>query len=185
MLCVFSFQLLIPCRLYTDFCEHVAGNPWLCDCDGMYRVYRKFREETGQNVTLLCKSPADLMGKSWDALEENCQRSATPPQPAVRGSTPNTTAVSTSQSVQFNTTDQQDMSLQESCPDDSYSPSAHWVISLSVFSVASYIVVVALIVTTRKWWMTSGNDRDRTQQVGTAEYSALRPGSFAVQFRAT
>jgi len=151
----------------------------------MYTVYRTFREGTGQDVTLLCKSPADLMGESWDVLEEKCQRSVSPPQPAARGSTANTTAVSTSQPVQFNTTDQQDVSLQESCPDDSYSPSAHWVISLSVFSVASYIVVVALIVTTRKWWMSSGNDRDRTQQVGTAEYSALRPGSSAVQFRAT
>ena len=183
--CVFSVQLLISCRLYTDCCAHVAGNPWHCDCGSLYTVFLTFREGTGQNVTLLCASPADLIGKSWDVLEEKCQRTATPPQPAVTESNANTTAVSTSQPVQFKTAVQQNVSVQECSPDDSYSPSAHLVISLSVFSVAAYCVVVALIVTTRKWWITSGNDRYRTQQVGTAEYSALRPGSSAVQFCAS
>ena len=183
---VFSVQLLISCRLYTDCCAHVADNPWHCDCDGMYTVYRTFREESGQNVTLLCKSPANLMGKSWDVLEEKCQPTVTPPpQSTVTESTANTTAVSTSQSVQFSPTVQQNVALQDSCPDDSYLPSANLVMYLTVFSVAAYCCVVVLIVTTRKWWMNSGNDRDRTQQVGTAEFSALGPGFSGVQFSAT
>jgi hypothetical protein len=184
-MCVFSVQLLISCRLYTDCCAHVADNPWDCDCDGMYTVYRTFREESGQNVTLLCESPADLKGESWDVLEEKCQSTVAPPQPTVTDSTAKITAVNTSWPALFSTTVQQNVALQDSCPDDSYLPSANLVMYLSVFSVAAYCCVVVLIVTTRKWWMNSGNDRDRTQQVGTAEFSALGPGFSGVQFSAT
>jgi type V secretory pathway adhesin AidA len=154
----------------------------------MYTVYRTFREVTGQNVTLLCDSPEDLRGKLWDVLEETCQRTVTPPQPAVTGSTANctgvntanTTAVSTSQPVQFHITFQQNVSVQESSPDACHSPPALLIISLSVLAVAVYIVVVALTVNIRIWRVKRGNDREGTQQVGTAEYSAMRPGPSAV-----
>jgi hypothetical protein len=185
VLCVFSVQLLISCRFYIDCCAHVAGNPWHCDCDGMYTVYRTFREGTGQNVTLLCDSPEDLRGESWDILEEKCERTVAPPQPAVTRSTANTTAVSTSQPVQFHITVQQNVSLQEPSPDAWHSPPTLLIISLSVFAVAVYSVVVALTVTIRMWRVTRGNDREGTQQVVTAEYSAIRPGPSGVQFRAT
>jgi len=161
VVCVFSVQLLISCRLYTDCCEHVAGNPWHCDCDGMYTVYRIFQNGTGQNVTVLCKSPADLMGESWDAVEEKCQRSVTPPQPAVSGSTANTTVVSTSPSVQFSTTNQKDVSVTESSPDHSHLPSLYLVMFVVFFAAAVFIVVVVITIIIRRirastlnrlWW---------------------------------
>ena len=157
MLCVFSVQLLISCSLYNDCCANVAGNPWHCDCDSMYRVYRTFREGRGLNVTLRCDSPEVLRGASWDVLEESCQRTVTPPQPALTGSTANTTAVSTSQPVQ------QNLSVQRSSPDAPHSPPARLVISLNVFAVAVYIVVVALTVTIMKWRVTRRNDSDGKQ----------------------
>jgi len=146
MLCVFSVPLLISCRLYTVCCAHVAGNPWHCDCDGMYPVYRTFREGTGQNVTLLCKSPADRMGESWDVLEEMCEPTVTPPQPTVTGSTTNTTAVSTSQPVQFNTTVQQDVSVQESSPDASHVPSHSPLHLPTKFLVIFFVSLAALVL---------------------------------------
>ena len=142
-MCVFSVQLLISCRLYTDCCAHVADNPWHCDCDGMYTVYRTFREESGQNVTLLCESPADLMGESWDVLEEKCQPTVTPPQSTVTESTANSTAVSTSQSVQFNTTVQQNVSVTGSSTEAPHVPSRTPVTLPSLYQV---IFVVSLAV---------------------------------------
>ena len=199
MLC--CVQLLISCRLYTHCCAHVADNPWSCDCGSMYTVYRTFRNGTRQNVTLLCKSPEELKGKSWDVLEEMCQRTVTPPQPAATGSTANTTAVSTANSTaistanttavstsqpdQFNITVHRNVSVQESSPDTSHSPSARLVIALCMFGVAVYCVVVALTVTIVKLRMACCNDSEGTQQVGTAEYFPLQPISSIVQFRAT
>ena len=151
----------------------------------MYTVYRMFRDGTGQNVTLQCESPVELKGASWDVLEEICEPTVTPPQSTVTGSTASTTAVSTSQPDQFNTAVQRDVSVQESSPDSSQSPPARLVISLSVFAVTVYMVVVALIVTIRKWRVTCGNDSDRPQQDDTAEYCELLPVSSAVQLRAT
>lgn len=117
---MFNVQLLISCRLYIDCCALVAGNPWLCDCDRMYRVYRTVREGRGQSVTLRCEDPAELRGESWDVLEDRCKPTVTPPQPAVTGSTANTADVSTSQSVQFSTSDQQDVPVQGSSSDVSH-----------------------------------------------------------------
>jgi hypothetical protein len=144
-------------------------------------------------VTLQCVSPAELRVKSWDVLEVWCQRTVTAPQPALAGSTANTTAistanttaVSTSQPDQFNTTAQPNVSVTGPSTDDSPSPPARLLISVSLFAVAVYCVVVALTVTTRKLRVTFGNDSDRAQRLGPAEYSALRPDSSAVQFRAT
>ena len=151
----------------------------------MYTVYQTFRNGTGQNVTLLCESPEELKGKSWDVLEGMCQRTVTPPQPAATGSTVNTTAVSTSQPDQFNITVQRNVSVQEPSPDTSHSPSARLVIALCMFGVAVYCVVVALTVTIVKLRMACCNDSEGTQQVGTAEYFPLQPISSIVQFRAT
>lgn len=176
MLCVFSVELLISCRLYTGCCAHVAGNPWRCDCDSMYTVYRTFRNGTGQHVTLQCDSPADLRGKSWDVLEGWCQLTVTAPQPAVTGrtanttavSTANTTAVSTSQPAQFNTTVQHNVSVQESSPDWSspspfHPPSISLVIFLVIFAVIVFIAVLVVNIAVsrlrrstrqlnRLWW---------------------------------
>jgi hypothetical protein len=140
----------------------VAGNPWHCDCDRMYTVYRTFWERAGQNLTLWCESPAELGGKSWDVLEDSCQPTVTPTtQAAVTSSTANTTAVSTSQSVQFNTIVQRDVSVQESSQEDSHSSLASLVISLCLFALAVYTVVFALILITRQWQVTCSNDSDR------------------------
>jgi flagellar biosynthesis/type III secretory pathway M-ring protein FliF/YscJ len=124
----------------------------------MYTVYQKFREGTGQNVTLRCDSPADLRGESWDVLEERCKPTVTTPQPAVTDSTANTTAVSTSQPTdstanttavstsqptQFNATVQQTVLVEASSSDDSHSPSPSLVQSPSMFIV---ICVVSLAV---------------------------------------
>ena len=148
VLCVFSVQLLISCRLYTHCCAHVAGNPWSCDCDSMYTVYQTFRNGTGQNVTLLCKSPEELRGESWDVLEGLCQPTVTPPQTAATDSTANTTAVSTSQPDQFNTTAQQDTSLQESSPDALHGPPPSHFHSPSTFLVIFVVfLAVAVLIT--------------------------------------
>ena len=110
---MFNVQLLISCSLYIDCCALVAGNPWLCDCDRMYRVYRELRGGRGQSVTLRCENPAELRGESWDVLEDRCKPTVTaPPQPSVTGSTVNTAVVSTSQSVQFNISVQQAVPVQ-------------------------------------------------------------------------
>jgi hypothetical protein len=113
----------------------------------MYTVYRKFREGTGQNLTLLCDSPAVLKDKSWDVLEATCERTVTTPQPGVTGSTANTadvntantTAVSTSQPDQFNTSVQQNVSVKESFAD-----ALHWA-SLSFFHSPSTFVVIFVV----------------------------------------
>ena len=143
VLCVFSLQLLISCSLYTDCCAHVAGNPWHCDCDSMYTVYQTFREGTGLNVTLRCDSPAELRGTSWDVLEVNCERTVTPPQSAVTGSTANTTALSTSQPAESNSSVQH-MSLQESSPDAFHSPSTFIVIFVLSLALAVFIAVLVV-----------------------------------------
>ena len=156
-MCVFSVQLLISCRLYTDCCAHVADNPWHCDCDGMYTVYRTFREESGQNVTLLCKSPANLMGKSWDVLEEKCQSTVAPPQPTVTDSTAKITAVNASWPALFSTTVLQNGSSTEA---------SHFFLEFQVtfvvcFAVAVLIAVVLIAIVIRRvrssklnhmWW---------------------------------
>ena len=134
--------------MYTDCCAHVAGNPWHCDCARMYRAYRTFRQGTGQNVTLQCDSPADLSGASWDVLEGRCQRTATTPQPTVTDSTANSTAVSTSQPAQFSTTVQQNVSVQESSPDDSHSlfhPPPTFLV-IFVVSMAVVVLITSLVV---------------------------------------
>jgi hypothetical protein len=146
----------------------------------MYTVYRTFREGTGQNVTLQCDRPAELRGKSWDILEEICELTVTPPQPTVTDSTAKTTTVGISQPDQFNTAVRQNVSVQESSPDASKSPPAHLVISLSLFAVSVYMVVVALTLTIRKWRVTCANNSYRPQQVDTAEYYELLPDSSAV-----
>jgi hypothetical protein len=109
----------------------------------MYTVYRTFREETGQNLTLLCESPVDLKGKSWDVLEEICVPTVKPPQPTVTCSTANTTAVSTSQSDQFNsTTVQQDVPVQESSPD-----AAHLLSPSSFHPPSTFVVIIVASLT--------------------------------------
>jgi len=100
-------------------------------------------------VTLHCESPVELRGKSWDVLEEICEPTVTPPQSTVTGSTANSTAGSTSQPDQFNTTVQQDVSVQESSPDALHWPSVSPFHSPSTFVlvfVASLTVAVFIAV---------------------------------------
>jgi hypothetical protein len=127
----------------------------------MYTVYRTFREGTGQNVTLQCESPVELRGKSWDVLEEMCKPTVTPPQLTVTGSTANTTAFSTSQPDQSNTAVQRDVSVQESSPDASHSPSPFVVMFVGCFAAAVLIAVVVIMIIIRRlqsptlnrlWW---------------------------------
>jgi hypothetical protein len=143
-------------------CTHVAGNPWRCDCDAIYTVYRTSRNATRKNLTLLCENPEDVSGASWDILEDKCRSTVMPPRPptlrTVTSSAVNTTRVSR---AQFSTNDQHGVSDQQSSPDPSHSVSARLVIPLSMFAVAVYTVVLALIVTTRQRRVTCGNDSDR------------------------
>ena len=145
---MFNVQLLIYCSLYIDCCALVAGNPWLCDCDRMYSVYRGLREGRGQRVTLWCENPAELRGKSWDVLEDRCKPTVTPPQPAV---TVNTTDVSTSQPVQFNTTNRQNVSVQETPVDASHSPSTFLLIFVVCFTAAVFMAVVVILIIIRSF----------------------------------
>ena len=94
-------------------------------------------------MTLRCDSPEVLRGASWDVLEESCQRTVTPPQPALTGSTANTTAVSTSQPAEFNSSVQH-MSLQESSPDAFHSPSTFIVIFVVSLAVAVFVAVLVV-----------------------------------------
>ena len=175
MLC--CVQLLISCRLYTHCCAHVADNPWSCDCDSMYTVYQTFRNGTGQNVTLLCESPEDLKGKSWDVLEGMCQRTVTPPQPAATGSTPNITAISTANTTavsnantkavstshldQLNIPVQRNVSAQESSTEEPHSPSSFLIMLVACFAAVVFIAVVVITIIIRRlrspkvnllWW---------------------------------
>jgi hypothetical protein len=57
----------------TSTILHFTGNPWNCSCDALYRTYKVLRVETRKNITLLCESPEEVRGESWDILEETCE----------------------------------------------------------------------------------------------------------------
>ncbi|GFG32420.1 hypothetical protein Cfor_11247, partial [Coptotermes formosanus] len=152
--------------LETDTAVNLTGNPWRCDCGAVYTFYRMSREGTGKNLTLRCENPAELRGESWDILEEKCRPTVTPQLPTistVTKSTVKTRSRKISQPFQFSTTDQRDVSFEESSPGNSPSTPARLVLSLSMLAVAVYIVALALIVTTRQYRVTCGNDSDRTR----------------------
>jgi hypothetical protein len=73
-----------------------TGNPWNCECDALYSVYRTLQVRTARNITLWCEHPAGIKGESWDILEEECQpTTTTTTTPTTTGSS--VTAVGTTE----------------------------------------------------------------------------------------
>ena len=146
--------------MYIDCCVRFAGNPWRCDCDAIYTVYRTFRQGTRRNITLQCENPSEVKDKSWAILEVRCEPTVTspvpPPLPKTTGSTANTTSGNTVQSVGLSVAVQQ-----ESSSEATHTPSAFLLIFVSSFAAAVCIAVVVLTITIRRlrtprlkrlWW---------------------------------
>jgi len=59
-----SMNWLIHTRAVTD----LTANPWNCDCSVLLEVWRGLKHK----LKLHCASPGQLLGKSWDVIEEFC-----------------------------------------------------------------------------------------------------------------
>jgi hypothetical protein len=52
---------------HTAAVTDLSGNPWKCECSALGEAWR----ELGNNRTVICASPEDRRGRTWDVIEED------------------------------------------------------------------------------------------------------------------
>ncbi|PSN56436.1 hypothetical protein C0J52_08357 [Blattella germanica] len=55
-----------------DVVAEFAGNPWDCSCDTLYKSYKMLNDNSREKFTLVCSTPEEFQGQTWDILEEGC-----------------------------------------------------------------------------------------------------------------
>jgi hypothetical protein len=142
----------------TSMILHFTGNPWNCSCDALYRAYKVLRVETRKNITLLCESPEEVRGESWDILEERCELT-TAKSTVTAARTADVTAtyeVTEAELVRLVTKERSDQ-----IPSPNVSSITPTVIFIICFAVAVCVVIALVVIIIRKirkpnlnhlWW---------------------------------
>jgi hypothetical protein len=133
---------------------YFAANPWNCSCDAIYRTYRVLHAQS--NITLMCGSPAELSGQSWEVLEDKCRPTSPPPPTTTATAAAATTTTTTTTTTTRAPTDV--TALATETPEASYAAAA--VITIVIITVLVTALGVAIVAVTkarkphldRLWW---------------------------------
>jgi hypothetical protein len=151
----------------------ITGNPWNCESDALYSVYRTLGEKTSRNITLWCENPAGVKGESWDILEEECQPTTTTTGSSVTAVWTIEWSDATADKTEMTVIHTTENLVVNSSP--KLSSFTFMSIFVTVFSVTVFIAVVAVDMIIRKVRKRKSNQRRLKDQVTRMELMPESP----------